>query len=88
MKHLFRNASVLLENGFIKTDLLVENGIVVSIGSGTVSDAEVYDFNNCYIFPGFADVHVHLREPGFSYKETTSTSSVISSASGLTALRL
>ena len=70
MKHLFRNASVLLENGFIKTDLLVENGIVVSIGSGTVSDAEVYDFNNCYIFPGFADVHVHLREPGFSYKET------------------
>ena len=70
MRHLFKNASVLLENGFIKTDLLVENGIVVSIGSGTVSDAEVYDFNNCYIFPGFADVHVHLREPGFSYKET------------------
>ena len=70
MRHLFKNASVLLENGIIKTDLLVENGIVVSIGSGTVSDAEVYDFNNCYIFPGFADVHVHLREPGFSYKET------------------
>ncbi len=70
MKHLFKNASVLLNDSFIKTDVLVENGIVVSIGSGDVSDAEVYDFNNCFIFPGFADVHVHLREPGFSYKET------------------
>ena len=26
-------------------------------------------FSNCYILPGFADVHVHLREPGFLYKE-------------------
>lgn len=73
MRHLFKNASVMLEDGFKKTDLLVDNGIVVSIGSGNISDAEVYDFNNCFIFPGFADVHVHLREPGFSYKETIKT---------------
>jgi len=30
----------------------------------------VSNFNNCFIFPAFCDVHVHLREPGFSYKET------------------
>ncbi len=30
----------------------------------------VSKFNNCFIFPAFCDVHVHLREPGFSYKET------------------
>ncbi len=84
MRHLFKNASVLLENGFTKTDLLVENGIVVSIGSGTVSDAEVYDFNNCYIFPGFADVHVHLREPGFSYKETIKSGTMACARGGYT----
>ncbi len=32
--------------------------------------AELFDFTNCVILPGFCDVHVHLREPGFSYKET------------------
>ena len=84
MRHLFKNASVLLEDRFIKTDLLVENGIVVSVGSGTVSDAEVYDFNNCYIFPGFADVHVHLREPGFSYKETIKSGTMACARGGYT----
>ena len=28
---------------------------------------------NCFLFPGFVDVHVHLREPGFLYKETIAT---------------
>ncbi len=84
MRHLFKNASVMLEDGFKKTDLLVDNGIVVSIGSGNISDAEVYDFNNCYIFPGFADVHVHLREPGFSYKETIKTGTQACARGGYT----
>ena len=70
MLQVIKNANVLIENEFVKADLLLDNGIVVSIGKGECSDAEVFDFNNCYIFPGFADVHVHLREPGFSYKET------------------
>ncbi len=84
MRYLLKNASVLLEDGFKKTDLLVENGIVVSIGSGDVSGAETYDFNNCYIFPGFADVHVHLREPGFSYKETIKSGTMACAHGGYT----
>ena len=70
MRYVIKNATVLTENGFVKTDLHIDNGIVVSIGDCDFSNAEVFDFNNCHIFPGFADVHVHLREPGFSYKET------------------
>ena len=35
--------------------------------------AGVFDISNCIILPGFCDVHVHLREPGFSYKETIAT---------------
>lgn len=41
-------------------------------------------FSNCYILPGFADVHVHLREPGFLYKETIETGTMASAAGGFT----
>ena len=39
-----------------------------------------------YIFPGFADVHVHLREPGFSYKETIASGTAAGARGGYTAL--
>ena len=45
-------------------DIIVSGGVI-----GGASDT-VFEFNNCAVFPGFVDVHVHLREPGFSYKET------------------
>lgn len=39
-------------------------------------------FNNCFILPGFTDVHVHLREPGFLYKETVATGTAAAAAGG------
>ena len=84
MRYVIKNSTVLTEKGFVKTDLFVDNGIVVSIGGGNVSDATVFDFNNCYILPGFADVHVHLREPGFSYKETIKTGTKACARGGYT----
>ena len=39
-----------------------------------------------YLFPGFCDVHVHFREPGFSYKETIATGSRAAAAGGYTAV--
>lgn len=42
------------------------------------------DLNNCFIFPGFTDVHVHLREPGFLYKETIATGTKAAAAGGFT----
>ncbi len=44
--------------------------------------AIVSKFNNCFIFPAFCDVHVHLREPGFSYKETIESGTKASSRGG------
>lgn len=41
-------------------------------------------FSDCYILPGFADVHVHLREPGFLYKETMATGTAAAAAGGFT----
>lgn len=42
------------------------------------------DFNKFCIFPAFCDVHVHFREPGFSYKETIRTGSLAAARGGYT----
>ena len=54
-----------------------------------VSSAEeglVRDFSKYAVFPGFCDVHVHFREPGFSYKETIKTGSMASAKGGYTSV--
>ena len=42
--------------------------------------------HNCIAFPGFCDVHVHFREPGFAYKETIATGSAAAARGGYTAV--
>ena len=66
MRDLLRELNVY-EDGKIKRKAVSFSG-----GSIRVSDnaAAAEELHHCYLFPGFADVHVHLREPGFSYKET------------------
>ena len=46
----------------------------------------VADFDNLFVFPGFCDVHVHFREPGFSYKETIKSGSRAAAHGGYTAV--
>ena len=52
--------------------------------SATLSDSTVFGNDNIVIFPGFCDVHVHYREPGFSYKETIKTGSLSGANGGYT----
>ena len=52
----------------------------------TAQGGIVSDFNNCFVFPAFCDVHVHLREPGFSYKETVKSGTMASARGGYTAV--
>lgn len=53
-----------------------------------LSFESVSSFNDCryFMFPGFCDVHVHFREPGFSYKETIETGSKAAARGGYTAV--
>ncbi len=83
MKSLFKCKKVYQNAEFSSRPLTVEGGIIVS---RDIENAEIIDFGNCYIFPGFADVHVHLREPGFSYKETIKTGTLASAHGGYTAV--
>ena len=57
------------ENSFKFENESVKKTAVSSMEIGGNDGLELF-FNNCYIFPAFCDVHVHLREPGFFYKET------------------
>ncbi len=86
MKYLFKNANVYLKGRFEKVSVLVENGVIADFISSD-SDLEgvtVFNFANSYIFPGLIDVHVHLREPGFSFKETILTGTRAAARGGYT----
>ena len=56
------------------------------LASYSFDDVSVYDLNNNFVFPGFCDVHVHFREPGFSYKETIRSGSDAAARGGYTAV--
>ena len=53
---------------------------------GTPVDFSQFDRGDVVVLPGFCDVHVHFREPGFSYKETVATGSLSAAAGGYTAV--
>ena len=58
-----------------------------AIGASVSSSAlSAFDSPNYAVFPGFCDVHVHFREPGFSYKETIVSGSQASARGGYTAV--
>ncbi|MEG2643882.1 MAG: dihydroorotase, partial [Enterococcus sp.] len=73
MKTLIKNGKIVTKNNQTTTcDLWLEDGIIAGIGKdfSTISFDQEYDAKNQLITPGLVDVHVHLREPGFTYKET------------------
>lgn len=57
-----------------------------TVSSFSHSGGIVSNLDNCFVFPAFCDVHVHLREPGFSYKETVKTGTLASARGGYTAV--
>ena len=89
MKTLLSNAKVFTHGSFLETNVLIEDGVVFSL-SDSISCLEadpsvsVIDYSGKYIFPGFVDVHVHFREPGFLYKEDIATGSRAAAKGGYT----
>ena len=69
-----------------KADVLVADGKIAAIGESLTvdADAEVFDAEGCIVTYGLADVHVHLREPGYSAKETITTGTRAAARGGVT----
>ena len=85
MAVILKNTKIYQNGKFDVQDLYInENGVCKGVVDSFSSISD--EFNNCYIFPGFVDVHVHLREPGFSYKETIESGTKACAHGGYTAV--
>ena len=88
--------SILLKNGtiidyknsiFEKYDVLIENEKIKEISKNINAKVDtIIDCSGLYIMPGMIDIHCHLREPGFEYKETIETGSKSAVAGGFTTI--
>ncbi|MEG1991778.1 MAG: dihydroorotase [Acetivibrio sp.] len=68
-------------------DLLMEDNLIKKVGNALSDKADkVIDAEGCYVMPGFIDLHVHFREPGFEYKETIKTGSMAAAKGGFTSV--
>ncbi len=69
-------------------DLRIADGIIKEIGSGLKAgkDEESHDFGGAYVSPGWMDMHIHLREPGYEHKETIKTGTDAAAFGGFTAV--
>ena len=79
MSAVFDRAYVYKDGSFVFKKNVLLDGVFIN------SENKIFS-NDIYIFPGFVDVHVHLREPGFSFKETVLTGSAAAANGGFTAV--
>ncbi|WP_308753987.1 amidohydrolase family protein, partial [uncultured Anaerotruncus sp.] len=86
MALLIQHGRVYREGGLERADLLVEGTRIAAVGAGLPEPpgTRVFDASDCVVSPGFTDLHVHLREPGFSHKETLASGAAAAAAGGFT----
>lgn len=84
MKTLYTNALIYAAGRFEAGELAVEAGQVVPAAG--FEPERVVDLKGRYLLPGLVDVHVHLREPGFSHKETIATGTAAAARGGYTTI--
>lgn len=88
--------TLLIKNGIVinpgdrserRADLLVKDGVIAQIAESLSSEADrVIDAAGAYCMPGFIDMHVHLRDPGLTYKEDIETGGAAAIHGGFTTI--
>lgn len=88
--------TILIKNGRVLdpatgtdgiADVLVEEGRIRAVEPGILAEADrILDADGCFVMPGFIDLHVHLRDPGYEYKETVETGSAAAAKGGFTTI--
>lgn len=90
---------ILIKNGYVIDpasarvgvfDVLIEDNIIrrvdKNIEASGLTAVTIIDASEKYVMPGFIDLHVHLREPGYEYKETIATGAKAAAAGGYTSI--
>ena len=90
MREIYKKANCYLDEtkSFSKVDILVEEGKIIEI-SKSIAEKEgdkIYNLEGMTIIPGLVDVHVHMREPGFSHKETMKSGTMAAARGGFTCI--
>lgn len=88
--------TILIKNGRVLdpatgtdgiADVLMEEGRIRAVEPGILAEADrVLDADGYFVMPGFIDLHVHLRDPGYEYKETVETGSAAAAKGGFTTI--
>lgn len=87
MNYILPNVNVFVQGRFVNSNIFIADGIISKISTTKLSyssDTILFDMEGRFVFPGFIDVHVHLREPGFFYKETIETGTKAAAHGGYT----
>jgi dihydroorotase len=87
MKLLITNGQVFHQGKLQPLDILIQDGLIIKIAN-TISEPsdKTIDANNLTVLPGLIDIHTHLREPGFEYKEDIESGSKAAAAGGFTTI--
>lgn len=85
MKLHLTNGKYLNQGVLTEIELVIENGVITQMGHDLNGDKSI-DLKGHFIAPSLIDVHVHLREPGFTDKETIKTGSMAAARGGFTTI--
>ena len=87
MTTLIKNGTAYIDGAFVKKDILIEDKLITRIEDKINEPAEkVIDAKGMHVFPGFVDIHVHLRDPGQTYKEDIVSGTRSAARGGFTSL--
>lgn len=83
---LIKNGYIVYKDNLIKKDILIDENKIIKMEETLNYECEIIDATGCLIMPGAVDVHVHLREPGFEYKETIKSGTLSCAKGGVTSI--
>ena len=86
MDIVLKNAALYTQRTLRKGDWMIRQGKLFPLSPNDKAEVPILSLSGKVVIPGFADAHVHLREPGFSYKETIRTGTRAAARGGYTAV--
>jgi dihydroorotase len=83
---VIRGGKVVSPDSVIEASVAIKDGVVIAVGADAVmpSARETLDAKGMHVLPGAIDVHVHLRDPGYSHKEDFASGTAAAAFGGVT----